>query len=228
MERMGHSLNLLSLRKKKKEWRGWESVRMGGSDNKGDGLASQPRRYRVPGQPMLNQHQVGGVSRSPDGLFAQQEREPTRGRPTVRGKGTYRGPSRGGTGHLGLTHTETQQGRLWTACGQGRVDGKNSQTTLATTSTTSIRQLLGATDAQTAHHATSNTAPAHQPLGSANAETTPARASAAAADRRRVTVQSPVKKQQLDGMSHRGGYSVTCAWRSGDNKKQGPACGSET
>ena len=27
---------------------GWQSVRMGGSDNKGDGLASQPRRYRVP------------------------------------------------------------------------------------------------------------------------------------------------------------------------------------
>ena len=51
---------------------------MGGSDNKGDGLASQPRRYRVPGQPLLNWHQVGGVSRSPDGLFAQQEREPIR------------------------------------------------------------------------------------------------------------------------------------------------------
>ena len=32
---------------------------MGGSDNKGDGLASQPRRYRVPGQPLLNRHQVG-------------------------------------------------------------------------------------------------------------------------------------------------------------------------
>ena len=73
------------------EWRGWESVRMGGSDNKGDGLASQPRRYRVPGQPLLNRHQVGGVSRSPDGLFAQQEREPIRGRPAVRGKGTYGG-----------------------------------------------------------------------------------------------------------------------------------------
>ena len=29
---------------------------MGGSDNKGDGLASQPRRYRVPGQPLLNRH----------------------------------------------------------------------------------------------------------------------------------------------------------------------------
>ena len=73
------------------EWRGWESVRMGGSDNKGDGLASQPRRYRVPRQPLLNRHQVGGVSRSPDGLFAQQEREPIRGRPAVRGKRTYGG-----------------------------------------------------------------------------------------------------------------------------------------
>ena len=49
---------------------------MGGSDNEGDGLASQPRRYRVPGQPLLNRHQVGGVSDSPDGLFAHQEREP--------------------------------------------------------------------------------------------------------------------------------------------------------
>ena len=73
------------------EWRGWESVRMGGSNNKGDGLASQPRRYRVPGQPLLNWHQVGGVSRSPDGLFAQQEQEPIRGRPAVRGKSTYGG-----------------------------------------------------------------------------------------------------------------------------------------
>ena len=53
------------------EWRGWESVRMGGSDNKGDGLANQLRRYRVPGQSLLNRHQVGGVSRSTDGLFAQ-------------------------------------------------------------------------------------------------------------------------------------------------------------
>ena len=64
---------------------------MGGSDNKGDGLASQPHRYRVPGQPLLNRHQVGGVSRSPDGLLAQQKREPIRGRPTVRGKRTYGG-----------------------------------------------------------------------------------------------------------------------------------------
>ena len=47
--------------------------------------------YRVPGQPLLNRHQVGGVFRSPDGLFAQQEREPIRGRPAVRGKRTYGG-----------------------------------------------------------------------------------------------------------------------------------------
>ena len=79
--------------------------------------------------------------------------------------------------------TQAQRGRLWTACGQRRVDGKNSQTTPTTTSTTSIRQLLGATDTQMAHPATTSTAPAHQPLGSANAETTPARAPAAAADR---------------------------------------------
>ena len=73
------------------EWRGWESVRMEGSDNKGDGLASQPHRYRMPRQPLLNRHHLGGVSRSPDGLFAQQEREPIRGRPAVRGKRTYVG-----------------------------------------------------------------------------------------------------------------------------------------
>ena len=76
--------------------------------------------------------------------------------------------ARGGTGHLGLT--ETQRGRLWTACGQRCVDSKHSQTASATTSTSSIRQLLGAADTQTAHPATSSTAPAHQPLGSANAQ----------------------------------------------------------
>ena len=160
-------------------------MHVGGSGNKGDGLASQPCRYRVPGQPPLNWHQVGGVSRSPDGLFAQQERERIRGRPAVRGKRTWTaGTARGATGHLGLTHTETERGRLRTACGQRRVDNKNSQTTPATTSTSSIRQLLGAADAQTAHDATFSTAPTHQLLGSANAETTPARGPAAAADRK--------------------------------------------
>ena len=92
------------------------------------------------------------------------------------------GTTRGGAGHLGLTHAETQRGRLRTACGLRRVDSKNSQTTPPTTSTSSIRELLGAADAQTAHRATFSTAPTHQLLGSANAETTPARAPAAAAD----------------------------------------------
>ena len=99
---------------------------MGGSDNKGDGLASQPRCCRVPGQPLLNRHQVGGISRSPDGLFAQQEWEPTRGRPAVTGKGTYGGRSgqrmeEQGTWASGKRkHSEAGYGRpvdrgVWTA-----------------------------------------------------------------------------------------------------------------
>ena len=157
---------------------------MRGSDNKGDGLASQPRRYWVPGQPLLNWHQVLGASRSPDGVFAQQEQEPTRGRParghTVDGRdNAWRSRAPGPHAH-GNTARQVMDG-LWTE----RVDSKHSQTTPATTSTTSIRQLLGAADTQTAQHATSSTAPAHQPLGSANTETTLARAPAAAADRKK-------------------------------------------
>ena len=107
---------------------------MGGSDNKGDGLASQPRRYRVPGQPLLNRHQVGGVSRSPDGLFAQQDREPIRGRPAVRGKRTC-----GGRPGQRNTARQAMEG-LWTeACGQQKQsnDPGNNQHILN-------RQLLGA------------------------------------------------------------------------------------
>ena len=59
---------------------------------------------------------------------------------------------------------------------------QNRQMTPATTSTTSIRHLLGTANAQTAP-ATTSIALAHQPLGSANAETTPAGAPVAAADR---------------------------------------------
>ena len=46
------------------------------------------------------------------------------------------------------------------------------------------RRLLGAADTQTAHPATFSTVPTHQLLGSANAETTPARAPAAVVDRK--------------------------------------------
>ena len=47
----------------------------------------------------------------------------------------------GGTGHLG--RTETQRGRLRTACGRRCVDSKNSQTTPATTSTTPNTPTIG-------------------------------------------------------------------------------------
>ena len=96
------------------------------------------------------------------------------------------------------------------------MSSKNSQTTPVTTSTTSVRQLLGTAHAQTAPAAT-NTAPAHQPLGTANRNDT-----SRSTDRRgrqnattqhsrrreeRMTVQAPVKKQQPNGMSHGGGVS---------------------
>ena len=166
------------------EWSGWQGVRMGGSDNKGDGLARQPRRYRVPGQPLPNRHQVGGVSRSPDGLFAQQERGPIRGRPAVRGKRTYGGRPGQRAEEQGIwapqKHSESGYGRpvdrgAWTA--------KTVKRPRQQPAHPPIRQLLGAADTQTAHPAASSTAPAHQLLGSANAETTPAGAPAAAADR---------------------------------------------
>ena len=113
-------------------------------------------------------------------------------------------------------HTETQRGRLRTACGQRRVDIKNSQTTPATTSTSSIRQLLGAADTQTAHPATSSTAPTHQTTGLCERRNDTSKSSGrsgrqnAATQRNmrreeRVTVQGPVKEQQPDGMSHGGG-----------------------
>ena len=170
-----------------REWSGWESMCMGGSDGKGDGLASQPRRYQVPGRPLLNRHQVGGCLPQPRWAVCATGAGAHQGQTSHEGEKDIwwmAWKARGGAGHLGLTHTETQQGRLRTACGQRRVDSKNSQTTLPTTSTSSLRQLLGAADAQTAHHATFSTAPTHQLLGSASAETTPARALAAAADRK--------------------------------------------
>ena len=73
-----------------------------GNQNGGDGRAcaweaATTQGMAWPASPVatgcqgFNQHQVGGVSRSPDGLFVQQEREPIRGRPAVRGKRTYGG-----------------------------------------------------------------------------------------------------------------------------------------
>ena len=222
------------------EWSEWWSVRIAGSDNKGDGLASQPRRYRVPGQPLLNRHQVGGVSRSPDGLFAQQEREPIRGRPAVRGKRTYGGRpgQRVEEQGLGLTHTETQRGRLRTACGLRRVDSTNSQTTPATTRNTARQVADGLRtevcvqqkqsnnphnnqhNPQYANYRAPLTRKRHIPPPPAQPQHTNHWAPRTrkrhqpehqkAATRRnmrreeRATVQGPVKKQQPNGMSHRG------------------------
>ena len=129
----------------------------------------------------------GGAPAAQMGYLRNRSGSPSAGQTSHEGEKDIwwtAGTARGGTGHLCLTHTETQRGRLLTACGQGRVDSKNCQTTPATTSTSSIRQLLCAADAQTAHHVTFSAAPTHQLLGPANAETTPARAPAAAADRK--------------------------------------------
>ena len=115
------------------------------ADNKGDGLASQPHRYWVPGQPLLNRHQVGGCHPQPRWAVCATGAGAHQGQTSREGEKDIwwaAGTAHGGTGHLGLTHTETQRGRLRTACGQRRMDSKNSQTTPPTTSTSSIRQLL--------------------------------------------------------------------------------------
>ena len=165
------------------EWSKWWNVRMGGSDNKGDGLASQPCRYWVPGQPLLNRRQVGGVSRSPDGLFAQQEWEPIRGRPTMRGKRTY-----GGRPGQRVEEQGTWASQKHSEAGYGRPVGRG-----VWTAKTVKRPRQQPAHPQYANywapltckrHTTFNAAPAHQLLGSANVETTPARAPAAAADRK--------------------------------------------
>ena len=101
------------------------------------------------------------------------------------------------------------------ACGQRRVDSKNSQTTPATTSTSSIRQFLGAADTQTApchiQHSPNTPTTGLCERGKDTSRSTGRSGRQKAATRRnmrreeRVTVQGPVKEQQPDGMSHKGG-----------------------
>ena len=97
-------------------------------------------------------------------------------------------------------------------CGQ-----QNGQTTPATTSTTPIRQLLGAADAQTApchiQHSPSTPTTGLRKRGNDTSRSN-GRSGQKAATRRnmrrdeRMTVQGPLKKQQPDGMSHRGGIRL--------------------
>ena len=172
----------------------WEAATM-----KGMAWPASPVATGCQGNPCSSGIRWGGVSRSPDGLFAQQEREPIRGRPAVRGKRTYGGrpgqrvEEQGTWASCTQKHSEAGYGRpvdrgAWTAKTVKRPHQQPAHPQYA--------QLLGAADAQTAHHATFSTAPTHQLLGSANAETTQARAPAAAADR----------KQQPD---------ATCDWKNG-------------
>ena len=92
---------------------------------------------------------------------------------------------------------------------------KNRPTTPATTSTTSVRQLLGTANAQTAPAATRTATQPHgtPTTGLRERENDASRSTVRAATQRnmrreeRGTVQGPVKKQQPDGMSHRGGAS---------------------
>ena len=174
----------------------------------------------TPGQPLLNRHQVGGVFRSPDGLFAQQEREPIGGRPAVRGKRTYGGrpgqrvEEQGTWASHTQKHSEAGYGRpvdrgAWTAKTVKRPRQQPAQPP--------IRQLLGAADAQTAHHATFSTPNTPtiglRERGNDTSKSTGRSGRQKAATRRnmrredRGTVQDPVKEQQPDGMSH-GGLQV--------------------
>ena len=162
----------------------------------------------------------GGVHRDP--FVASPQRHDI--------EGGWRGGG-GVAGHLGLT--ETQRGRLWTACGQRSVwTAKTVKRPRQQPTQPPIRQLLGAADAQTAHPATSSTAPTHQTTGlrergNDTSGSTGRSGRRNAATRRnmrreeRVTVQGPVKKQQPNGMSHGGGGGMAMILTSGAGGGEG-------
>ena len=99
----------------------WEAA-----TTKGMAWPASPVATGCQGNPCSSGIRWGGVSRSPDGLFAQQEREPIRGRPAVRGKGTYGGrlgqrvEEQGTWASRTRKHSEAGYGRpvdrgMWTA-----------------------------------------------------------------------------------------------------------------
>ena len=195
------------------EWSGWQSVRMGGSDNKGDGLASQPRRYRVPGH----------VSRSPDGLFAQQEREPIRGRPAVRGKRTWGGrlgqrmEEQGTWASRTQKHSKAGYGRpvdrgAWPAktVKRPRQQPAHPQYANYWAPLTRKRRTIP-------HSAQPQHTNYWAERGNDTSKSTGRSGRQKAATRRnmrreeRVPVQGPAKEQQQDGMSHRGMVLATWA-----------------
>ena len=157
---------------------------MGGSDDTGDGLAS-PVATGCQGNPCSTGIR-SGVSPAAQMGCLRNRSEPTRGRPAVRGKGTDGGRSGQRVEEEGTwasahenTARQVMDGLRTEICGQQKQSNepRNNQHILNTPAT-------GRRYPQTAHPATSSTAPAHQILGSANAEMTPAGAPAAAADRK--------------------------------------------
>ena len=177
--------------------------------------------YRAPGQPLLNRHQVGGVSRSPDGLFAQQVWEPTRGRPVVRGNGTYGGRSGQRVEEQGTWASHTQK---HSEAGYGRPVDRG-----AWTAKTVKRPRQQPAHPQFANYWAPLTRKWHIPphpaqprhtnreRGNNTSRSTGHSSRQKAATRHnmrreeRVTVQGPVRKQQPNGMSHRGGTGLAAA-----------------
>ena len=152
----------------------WEAA-----TTKGMAWPASPVATGCQGNPYSTGIRWGGISRSPDGLFAQHDREPIRGRPAVRGKRTYGGRPGQRVEEQGTWASRTQK---HSEAGYGWPVDRGAWTTK-----TVKRPRQQPAHPQYANYwapltLTFNTAPTLQPLGSANAETTPARAPAAAAD----------------------------------------------
>ena len=172
----------------------------------------------MPGQPLLNRHQLGGVSRSPYGLFAQQEREPTRGRPARRGKGTYGGRSgqrveeQGTLASRTRKHREAGNGRpvdrgAWIAKRVKQPRQQPAQPQYANYWVPLTRKRHTRPHLAQPRH-TNHWAPRTRKHSSKSTGRSGQQKAATRRNMRReerVTAQGPVKKQQPDGMSHRGG-----------------------
>ena len=183
------------------------------------------RRYQVPGQPLLNRHQVGGVSRSPDELFAQQERESIRGRPAVRGKRTYGGRPGQRVEEQGTWATRTQK-HSEAGCGRPVDRGAWTVKTVKRPRQQPAHPQYAnywAPLTRKRHTVPHSAQPQHtnywaREHGNNTSKSTSRSGRQKAATRHnmrreeRVTVQGPVKEQQPDRMSHRGSEKQPVRW----------------
>ena len=188
----------------------WEAATI-----KGMAWPANPVATGCQGNPCATGIRVGGVSCSPDGLFAQQEREPIRGRPAVRGKSTYGGRPGQRVEEQGTwasqKHSEAGHGwpvdrGVWTAktVKRPRQQPAHPQYANYWAPVTCKRHTMPHS-AQAQH--TNYWA---RERGNDTSKSTGRSGRQKAATRRNmrreegVTVQGPVKEQQPDGMSHRG------------------------